>query len=77
MNQNPDNKWRDLCQAAATEQNSKKLMELVAEIVKELDERHRKGKPAVIKKECDESLFGMSLVLEATKHAKAVHYSGS
>jgi hypothetical protein len=74
MNQKPDNKWRELCQAAATEQDSKKLMELVAEIVKRLDERHRKLKLAVTKNDRDERSFGISQALEATKHAKAVYY---
>jgi hypothetical protein len=46
--------------AAATEQDSSKLMELVAEIIKELDERDRKLKSAVVNKDCDESSFGMS-----------------
>ena|SRR6266550_7816017 len=45
----------------ATEQDSSKLMELVAEIIKELDERDRKLKSAVVNKDCDESSFGMSL----------------
>ena len=44
MNQDRDNKWSELCRAAATEQDSSKLMELVAEIIKELDERARKLK---------------------------------
>ncbi len=35
-------------------------MELVAEIIKELDERDRKLKSAVANKDCDESSFGMS-----------------
>jgi hypothetical protein len=48
-------------------------MELVAEIIKELDERDRKLKSAVVNKDCDESSFGMSLALEVTRHAKAAH----
>jgi hypothetical protein len=35
--------WQNLCQAVATEQNPKKLMALVAELVKALDERDGKG----------------------------------
>jgi len=57
----------------ATEQDSSKLMELVAEIIKELDERDRKLKSAVVNKDCDESSFGMSLAPEVTTRAKAPH----
>jgi hypothetical protein len=47
MEQNRDKNWQDLCQAAATEQNPRKLMALVAEILKTLDDRDRKaGSPA-------------------------------
>jgi len=46
MNQDRDKKWWELCRAAATEQDSSKLMELVAEIIKELDQRDRKLKSA-------------------------------
>jgi hypothetical protein len=43
MDQGRDKNWRDLCQAAATEQDPNKLMELVAEIIKTLDARNRKA----------------------------------
>jgi len=48
MNQVTDKTWQDLCQAAATEQDPKKLMMLVAQIIKKLDDRDRKDSaPAV------------------------------
>jgi hypothetical protein len=39
MDQYQNKSWQDLCRAAATEQDPKKLMALVAGIVKALDER--------------------------------------
>ena len=39
--------WRELCKAAATEEDPDKLMELVDEINKALAERHRKPEFAV------------------------------
>jgi hypothetical protein len=39
MDQHRNKNWQDLCQAAATEQDPKKLMALVAGILKALDER--------------------------------------
>jgi hypothetical protein len=44
MDQDWDDKWRELCRAAAIEQDARKLMELVAEIIKELDKRDRRVK---------------------------------
>jgi hypothetical protein len=52
-------------------------MELVAEIIKELDDRDRKLKSAIVNKDCDESSFGMSLALEVARHAKAAYGSDS
>jgi hypothetical protein len=43
MDQGRDKNWRDLCHAAATEQDPNKLMALVAEILKTLDARNRKA----------------------------------
>ena len=43
MHQDRDKNWQDLCPAAATEQAPKKLMALVSEIIKALDERERKA----------------------------------
>ena len=54
-----------------------KVQELVAEIIKELDERERTLKSAVVNKDCDESSFGMSVALEVTRHAKASYGSDS
>ena len=53
MDQGRDENWRDLCQAAATEQDPNTLMMLVAEIIKTLDDRNRKaGPPVVNNKDC-------------------------
>ncbi len=57
MDQNSDRKWQDLCQAAATEQDPKKLMLLVAEIIKTLDRNRRAGPPALTREDCDGSSF--------------------
>ena len=38
-----DQNWQDLCQAAATERDPKKLMALIAELIKALDSRDRKA----------------------------------
>jgi hypothetical protein len=38
MDQGRDKNWQDLCQAAATEQDPNKLMALVVEIIKTLQE---------------------------------------
>lgn len=46
MNQGQVKDWRDLCQAAAIEQDPHKLMTLVAELVKALDSRHKKAEAA-------------------------------
>jgi hypothetical protein len=73
MDQNRDDKWRKLCETAAIEQDSKRLIELVTEIIKELDERDRRRKSGVVKKGCNESCFGMGFVREVTKHAKAAY----
>ena len=56
MNQVTDKTWQDLCQAAATEQDPKKLMMLVAQIIKKLDDRDRKDSaPTVNGKDCERS----------------------
>ena len=47
MHQDRDKDWQDLYQAAATEQDPKKLMALVSEIIKALEERERKPSPSV------------------------------
>ena len=39
MHQDQTKDWRELCEAAANEQDPKKLMVLVAEITRVLDER--------------------------------------
>jgi len=76
MNEDRNDKWRELCQTAAHGQDSRKLIELVTEIIKELDERDRKRKscvPKVVKKERNESSFGIVFALEVTNHAKAAY----
>jgi hypothetical protein len=45
MDQGRDKNWQDLCQAAATEQDPKKLMMFVAQIIKTLDDRKRRAGP--------------------------------
>jgi hypothetical protein len=57
MDQSSDKKWQDLCQAAATEQDPKKLMLLVAEIINTLDRNRRAGPPAVTTEDCSRSSF--------------------
>jgi hypothetical protein len=53
-----DKNWQDLCQAAATEQDPKKLMMLVGEIIKTLDDRNKRTAPPVVnRKDCDGSFF--------------------
>ncbi len=61
MDQDRDYKWLELCRAAAIEQDSRKLMELVAEIIKELDKRDRRVKSSVVNKDYGGSSFGISL----------------
>lgn len=47
MDQGTDKNWRDLCQSAATEQDPKKLMMIVAEIIETLDDRNRRREPLI------------------------------
>ena len=46
MDQNRPKDWRELCKAAATELDPAKLMNLVTEINRVLDERDQKRKTA-------------------------------
>lgn len=56
MNQCQVKDWRELCQAAASEQDPNKLMKLVAEIIKALDSRDKKaGSAAEKSKDCSRS----------------------
>ena len=51
--QRREKNWRELCQAAAVEQDPNKLMTLVAELNRVLDELHRKPRSgAVDPKDC-------------------------
>ncbi len=53
MDQGREKNWRELCQAAAVEQDPNKLMTLVAELNRVLDELHRKPRSgAADKKDC-------------------------
>jgi hypothetical protein len=42
MNQDQVKDWRDLCEAAASEQDPNKLMALVAQIITAVDDRNRR-----------------------------------
>ena len=44
MDQDQPKDWRELCKAAATELDPAKLMNLIAELTKALDERSKKRK---------------------------------
>lgn len=44
MDQDPKNDWREPCKKAANELDPAKLMDLIAELTKALDERDRKRK---------------------------------
>ena len=58
MDQGSDKNWQDLCQAAATEQDPKKLMVLVSEIIETLDDRNRRREPLMANmQDRDERLF--------------------
>jgi hypothetical protein len=46
--------WRQLCAAAATEQDSAKLTSLVNQIIKALDERNPRLKRAESLRQCSE-----------------------
>jgi hypothetical protein len=69
MDQGRDENWLVLCQTAATEQDPNKLMALVAEIVKALDDRNRKagGSPAEDKKDCGGASFRSLYAVGQTK----------
>jgi len=41
---NPIKDWRELCSAAANESDPAKLINLIAELTKALDERNKKGR---------------------------------
>lgn len=43
MDQDPTRDWQELCAAAAKEPDPKKLMSLITEIVKMIDDRRRKS----------------------------------
>jgi len=47
MDQDRPKDWRELCKAAATELDPAKLMNLVAEINRALDERDQKRKTSI------------------------------
>ena len=74
MNQDGDKKWLELCQAAATEHDSKKLIELLAQLNKELDKRHSPPEPTAEQSDNrDNTCCGAGLALEMTEHAKATY----
>jgi hypothetical protein len=43
MDQDPTRDWQELCAAASTESDPKKLMSLITEMVKMIDDRRRKS----------------------------------
>ena len=43
MDQDPTRDWQELCEAASKEPDPKKLMSLLTEMVKMIDDRRRKG----------------------------------
>lgn len=47
MNQDGPNRWMELCKAAESELDPKKLMDLISEIIRALDERDEKQRIAV------------------------------
>lgn len=47
IDQNRTRDWRELCQAVANELDPAKLMDLIAELTRALDDRDRKGELAV------------------------------
>jgi len=58
MDKRREKNWRELCEAAAAEQDSNKLMGLVAELNKVLDEMHRNHESAAEnKRECGGSSY--------------------
>jgi hypothetical protein len=51
LDQGNDKNWQDLCQVATTEQDPKKLMSLLAEIIKALDRKRMAAPPVVSRKD--------------------------
>jgi len=56
MGQDGGQDWRELCQAAANEQDSKKLIDLIAQITRALDERDRGQKVAAKNQKVDSQM---------------------
>lgn len=60
MQQIRDDEWRELCRAAAVEPDPKKLIELVTEINRQLEERDKNLRAASKKrKDGNQGLFGV------------------
>ena len=67
MDQDRNKNWQDLYQAAATEQDPKKLMALLAEIVQTLEDRDRKARAVrehTHTKECGENTLPIPCAAE-------------
>ena len=62
MDQDRGKDWRELCQAAATELDPKKLMALIAEITRALDERDERRNIARENQKTASRVFSVSTV---------------
>ena len=62
MDQDRGKDWRELCQAAATELDPKKLMALIAEISRALDERDERRNIASENQKTVSLVFSVSTV---------------
>ena len=62
MDQDRVKDWRELCQAAANEVDPKKLMALIAEITRALDERDERRKTASENQKTANRVFSVSTV---------------
>jgi hypothetical protein len=63
MDQDRAKDWRELCKAAANESDPKKLMALVAEITRALDERDKKRNIATKNERDGEASFCGTVVV--------------
>jgi hypothetical protein len=64
MDQDRVKDWRELCKAAANELDPKKLMALIAEITRALDERDKKRKLPSRTTEIARRVFAVPLLFE-------------
>ena len=64
MDQDRVKDWRELCKAPANELDPKKLMALIAEITRALDERDKKRNIAIKNDRDSEASFSVPLLFE-------------